>query len=180
GRLGRNRLKAIGLSILVTIGLWFFFIFLNTNPALSWELIFGAASQAPGAGSSISYFISMTIAALAFGCLTYLFCRIYSRDIGKPEPEVDKFFTLLKTPIDVEKEVGDERETATVYPFVGIIVMLLAVMTLALLLFPAGRANPVINIVLAIILVLIGLGIMQGGRNVLQSINKFSADLEEK
>ena len=172
GRLGRSRLKTIVLSAAVVIGLWFFFIFFNTNQALSWEHCFGAAKQAPDSGSPLGYFISMTIAALAFGCLTFLFCRVYSREIEKPEPEVDKFFTLLKTPVDVVKEVGDDRETATVYPFVGIIVILLAVMSLALLLFPAGRANPTINIVLAIIMVLIGLLIMQGGRNVLQRIKE--------
>ena len=171
GRLGRKRPAAIALSALVTLGLWFFFIFFNTNQALSWNLVFGAAKTVPGTGSPIGYFTAMTIAVLVFGGLTYLFCRVYSRDIGKPELEVDKFFTLLKTPIDVEKEVGDERETATVYPFVGIIVILLAVMTLVLLLFPAGRTDPVINIALAIILVLIGLLIMRGGRNVLRRLN---------
>ena len=172
GRLGRSRVKAIALSAVSAIGFWFFFIFFNTNKALSWNLVFGAAQPTSGAGSPHAYFIAMTIAALAFGGLTYLFCRLYSRDIGKPEPEVDKFFTLLKTPIDVKKEVGDETETATVYPFVGIIVMGLAVMTLALLLFPAGRVSPGINISLAAILIVIGLIIIRGGKNVLRQINE--------
>jgi len=172
GRLGRSRVKAIALSAVSAIGLWFFFIFFNSNQALSWNSVFGAAQPAAGADSPHGYFIAMTIAALAFGGLTYLFCRIYSRDIGKPEPEVDKFFTLLKTPIDVKKEVGDETETATVYPFVGIIVMGLAVMTLALLLFPAGRVSPGINISLAAILIVIGLIIIRGGKNVLRQINE--------
>lgn len=172
GRLGRSRLKAIGVSAVAAIGMWFFFIFFNTNQALSWNLVFGSAQLTSSANSPPGYFIAMTITALAFGCLTYLFCRIYSRDIDKPEPEVDKFFTLLKTPIDVKKEVGDESEAATVYPFVGIIVMGLAVMTLTLLLFPAGRISPGINISLAVILIVIGLIIIRGGKNVLAKIKE--------
>ena len=72
----------------------------------------------------------------------------------------------------MEKEVGDESETATVYPFVGMIVLGLAVMTLALLAFPAGRSNPALNIALAVILASIGLLIMRGGRNILMKIRE--------
>ena len=113
----------------------------------------------------------MTIAALGFGTLNYLFCRIYSRDYNKPEPsEVSNFFNLLKTPINLAKEVGDERETNTVYPFVGIIILILAGMPLLLLLFQAGRTNPVINICLTVFLVITGLIIMKSGSNILHKI----------
>lgn len=170
GRLGRSRPAAIALSAVISVGAWFLFLFLNTNQALSWDMVFGNAKPGPDVSSPFGYFTAMTIAALAFGGLTYLFCRIYSRDIGKPESDVDDFFTLLKTPIDVAQEVGDERETATVYPFVGMIVIGLALMSLVLLLFPAGRTNPIINIALAAILIVIGLVIMQGGRNMLREL----------
>jgi len=114
----------------------------------------------------------MSVAAGAFGCLTYVFLRVYSRDLGNAEPEVDRFFALLKTPIDVEKEVGDERQTVSTYHFVGIIVLLLAVMSLALLIFPSGRAAPAVNAALFVILALIGLGIMQGGRGMLRRMKE--------
>ncbi len=172
GRLGRNRPATIAVSALVSVVLWFFFLFFNTNDALSWNIAFGNATPPPGAGSSTLYFTAMTIAALAFGVLTYLFCRIYSRDIEQPEPEVDRFFTLLKTPVDVEKEVGDETQTVTSYYFVGIIVILLAAMTLVLLIFPSGRANPVVNLILSVILVGIGFGIMRGGKGVRRKLQE--------
>ncbi|MCK4909530.1 MAG: hypothetical protein KAS70_06495 [Planctomycetes bacterium] len=176
GRLGRNRLATLALSVIVAVGLWFFFLFLNTNALISPE----ALNQALASGLNVGSFIAMTFVAIVFGVLTYMFCRIYSWDIGKPEPEVDKFFELLNTPIDVKKELGDEREVATVYPFVGIIMIGLAVATLALLIFPAGRANPAVNIALSIILVSIGLFIMRGGRRMLRDIKAMSTDPDEK
>ncbi|MCD4664290.1 MAG: hypothetical protein K8R68_03395, partial [Bacteroidales bacterium] len=131
GRLGRNRSATIALSAVISLGLWFFFIFFNTNPSLSWEHVFSAATISSEADSTTGYFIVMTITALGFGALNYLFCRIYSRDYNKPEPtEVTNFFKLLKTPINLAKEVGDERETNMVYPFVGIIILVLAAMPL--------------------------------------------------
>ena len=171
GRLGRNRSATIALSVVISLGLWFFFIFFNTNPALSWEHVFGAVIISTEADSTSGYFIVMTIAAFGFGALNYLFCRIYSRDYNKPEPaEVTNFFKLLKTPINLAKEVGDERETNTVYPFVGIIILVLAVMPLLLLLFQAGRINPVINICLTIFLIITGLIIMKSGSSILHKI----------
>jgi len=179
GRLGRSRPATLATSAFVSVALWFFFLLFNTNEALSWNIwsrqfnkgsldVFGDGIPSASAGSSMLDFIAMTIAAIAFGGLTYLFCRIYSRDIGEPEPEVDRFFVLLQTPIDVEKEVGDEQQTVTAYHFVGMIVLMLAAMTLVLLLFPSGRANPVINVILSVILAGIGFGIMQGGRGLLR------------
>ncbi|MCK5703758.1 MAG: hypothetical protein KAI29_21520, partial [Cyclobacteriaceae bacterium] len=167
GRLGRNKIATLIFSITVAVGLWFFFLFFNTNEALSWNMLFGTGQPAD---STHNYFIVMTIAALTFGYLTFLFCKLYARDLDKPEPEVDKFFALLKTPIDVKKEVGDESATATVYPFVGIIVIGLAVISLALLLFPEGRVNPGVNISLAVFLVLLGLLIMRGGKIMLREM----------
>ncbi|MCK5734593.1 MAG: hypothetical protein KAI38_10430, partial [Candidatus Latescibacteria bacterium] len=123
-------------------------------------------------GSSTLYFAAMTLAAIAFGGLMILFCRMYSRDIGEPEPEVDRFFALLQTPIDVEKEVGDEQQTVTAYHFVGMIVLMLAAMTLVLLLFPSGRANPVVNVILSVILAGIGFGIMRGARGCSEECNR--------
>ena len=180
GRLGRNRPATIAVSALVSVVLWFFFLFFNTNDALSWGIVFGNTTPPPGAGSSTLYFVAMTIAALAFGGLTYLFCRIYSRDIEQPEPEVDRFFTLLKTPVDVEKEVGDEQQTVTAYHFVGMIVLVLAAMTLVLLIFPSGRANPIVNLILSVILVGIGFGIMRGGKGFLRKIKGTNVHLEKK
>jgi Na+/proline symporter len=174
GRLGRNRLAAIIVSCFTSVGFWLFFLFFNTNQSLSWGLIFGKVKPTPYVVSSGGYFAAMCVTSLAFGCLTYLFFRIYSRDIGKPEPDVDAFFRLVKTPINAEKEVGDEKETATVYPFVGIIVLGLAFMVLVLLLFPAGRVKPVINITLAAILVVIGLSIIRGGKSLLRNIKNKS------
>ena len=169
GRLGKNRLHTIAVSILVSIGFWFFFIFLNTNDELSWSLIFGNLAATD---ISMQYFIAMTISALAFGGLNYIFCNLYSWDLDEPEPEVDKFFKLLKTPIDIEKEVGDEQQTVNAYYFVGIIVLILAAMTLVLMLFPGGNEKPVVNIVLCAILVMTGLGIMKGGKGFQEKIRK--------
>ena len=81
----------------------------------------------------------------------------------------------------MEKEVGDEQQTVTAYYFVGIIVILLAVMTLVLLLFPSGRANPIVNLVLSVILAGIGFGIMRGGKGVYRKIGESNIHvLEEK
>ena len=167
GRLGRSRPATLATSALVSVALWFFFLFFNTNEALSWGIIFGHIKP-PDGGSSTLYFAAMTLAAIVFGILIYRLFRIYSRDIGEPEPEVDRFFALLQTPIDVEKEVGDEQQTVTAYHFVGMIVLMLAAMTLVLLLFPSGRANPVVNLILSVILAGIGFGIMRGGKGLLR------------
>ncbi|MCD4656622.1 MAG: hypothetical protein K8S87_03660, partial [Planctomycetes bacterium] len=164
GRLGKNLIATIISSVFVTVGLWVFFLFMNTNPALSWDTVLGNTLVAKEAGSPILFFIAMTISAVAFGVLFYVFCRLFASDLDKPEPEVDKFFKLLKTPIDVKKEVGDESQTVTAYFFVGIIVLILAAMTLLLLLFPAGHDKPAVNLILAGILTVMGLGIMWGGR----------------
>ena len=180
GRLGRNRGAAVLLSAGVAVGFWFFFLFCNTNAALSWDIVFGDASPPAGAGIPAQYLIAMSIAAAAFGFFTYVFARIYSRDIDQPEPDVDRFFTLLKTPIDVEKEVGDEQQTASTYQFVGIIVLLLAAMSLALLLFPSGRDAPGVNLALSAILALIGFGIMRGGKGLLAKMKEAAVNPEER
>ncbi len=172
GRVGRNRLVAITLSVAVAAGFWFFFLFLNTNEMLSWSTVFSGAQPPVGDESPAHYLVAMSIAAVTFGYLTYLFARIYSRDLDEPEPEVDRFFALLKTPIDADKEVGDERQTVLAYHFVGIIVLLLALMSLALLLFPSGREAPIVNVALSIILALIGFGIMQGGKGLLRRMKE--------
>ncbi|MFH1748886.1 MAG: hypothetical protein ABIG44_17785 [Planctomycetota bacterium] len=179
GRLGRNRGAALVVSAVVAVGFWLFFLLFNTNAALSWELVFGDTQALAGAGSPANYLAAMSIAAVAFGCLTYVFSRVYSRDTGMSEPEVDRFFKLLQTPIDVEKEVGDERQTVSTYHFVGIIVLLLAAMSLALLAFPAGRAAPGVNLALSALLALIGLGIMQGGRGLLRKMKAAATSLEQ-
>ena len=64
--------------------------------------------------------------------------------------------------------MGDEQQTVTAYHFVGMIVLMLAAMTLVLLLFPSGRANPVVNVILSVILAGIGFGIMRGGKGLLR------------
>jgi Na+/proline symporter len=178
GRIGRRRLAAGVLGSLVALLMWPFFLFCNANDSVSWGLLTGSAPALPGGGSLVGYLVAMTIAALAFGGLTYLFCRIYSRGLGEPEPDVDRFFVLLKTPIDAQREVGEARQTATAYPFVGMIVLGLAVMSLALLLFPGGRARPAVNIALAVMLGLVGTGIMRGGRELLRKIEAARRDAE--
>jgi Na+/proline symporter len=175
GRLGRNRLATAATSIAVTAGMWFFFIFCNSNELISWSILMDGLQPIQDAGNPLPYFVAMTIAAIAFGVLFYVFCQLYAKNLGKPEPEVDQFFTLLNTPIDVQKEVGDERQAATVYPFVGMVVLGIAVMSLAMLLFPEGRANPTVNISLSVILVLTGLGIMRGGKAVMRKMMESSA-----
>ncbi|MCK4305640.1 MAG: hypothetical protein KAY24_15490 [Candidatus Eisenbacteria sp.] len=172
GRLGRNRMAALAMSAGVAISLWFMFLFINFNEAISWNILLGAEEPPVGAGSSAGYLVTMTVAAIAFGVLCYLFCRVYSRGIGAPEPKVDEFFILLKTPIDVKKEVGDESQTAGTYPFVGKIIIALGTMSLALLLFPAGRANPTVNVALSAVLLLIGSGIIRAGKTKLLEIRK--------
>jgi Na+/proline symporter len=179
GRLGRSRRAAVLLSGAVAVGSWFFFLFLNTNAALSWDLVFGNAGAPAGSGSPRDYFVAMCVGAAAFGYLMYVFARLYGRDVDAPEPEVDRFFKLLKTPIDAEKEVGDEQQTVSAYHFVGMIVLLLAGMSLALLLFPAGRGAPGVNLVLAALLVLIGLGIMRGGKGLQRRMKKAAIVPEE-
>ncbi len=179
GYLCRSRLTAVALSAVVSAGMWFFFLFFNNNELISWGILSGAVTPPADSGSPVGYFVAMTIAAIVFGILFYIFCRLYSRDLDKPEPEVDEFFKLLDTPIDVKKEVGEETQTATAYPFVGMIVLLLAVMSLALLIFPAGRTNPIVNILLTVILTVIGLVIMRGGRELLRKIKESRLSAEE-
>jgi len=179
GRLGRNHAAAAALSVSVAVGAWFFFLFLNKNPALSWDTVFGGAAPPIDSGSPGHFVIAMTIAAAAFGGLTYFFCRLYSRDIGKPDPGVDEFFELLKKPIDVEKEVGDESQTGVTYYFVGIIVLFLAFISLALLIFPSARTEPAINIGLSVILLGLGLVIMRGGKGIMAEIRKRAASVSK-
>ncbi len=180
GRLGRNKLTSIAVAVIVAVGMWFFSIFCNANELISWGILTGAAQPPADAGSPNGYFVAMAIGAVAFGVLFYIFSQIYSRDLDQPEPEVDEFFELLKKPIDVKKEVGEEIQTATAYPFVGMIVILLAVLSLALLLFPDGRVNPWVNIILSAILIVIGLGIMRGGKELMRKIMEARANPEAK
>ncbi len=172
GRLGRRWPATIVASTAAGVGLWFFFRHLHTNAVLD------GAAPAEGSPGPGDYELAMAFASVAFGLLFCLFCRLYGRHLDEPEADVDEFFRLLEKPIDVAKEVGGERETAGVYPFVGVIVLGLAVMSLALLLFPAGRSHPAVNVSLAGILTLVGLAIMRGGRQVLREIREARAKRE--
>lgn len=179
GRFARNKLATISLSALISVAMWFFFIFVNGNDLISWGILTGSVTPDPELGSPSGYLAMMHIAALAFGYLFYLFCNIYNRDLDKPEPEVDEFFRLLKTPIDADKEVGPPHQTATVYPFVGMIVIGLAAMSLLMLLFPDGRSNPPVNIILSAMLIAVGVGIMQGGKGLAQKIKESTKSQED-
>ena len=74
------------------------------------------------------------------------------------------------------KEVGDERESASVYPFVGIILMFLATAFLALLAFPSGRESPVVNLSLAFLTIIVGTVLFIAGKKVGRNIDRGNPD----
>ena len=142
----KSKMQALFANSCIGILLGLFYMTFNDNPNLSWNHI-GNAFQHGIAGFFASAFFWLWASVLAYIALGHYFTKLYARDVGAPQPEVDEFFKRLKTPVDAEKEVlKDGIKEFNVFPLVGTISIILAAVSLLLLIIPSSRSNLWINI----------------------------------
>ncbi|MBN1543269.1 hypothetical protein JW992_14100 [candidate division KSB1 bacterium] len=137
-----------------------FFLF-NENPQLDGV---AAISWLSGQTQFFTPSFWALLAACGLGFLLCGFARYSANDINEPRTELEEFFTRLNTPIDVEKEVLKGRKETSVFPLVGVVSILFAVLSLLVLIAPVARGSIGINLGISAILFLIGAGLILAGR----------------
>lgn len=154
----KDRRHALAGSVGLGALLWVFFLSVNMNSNLSFEMIGTVLSS--GLVSFLgSAFFWVTFGAIAFILLSYKFSGIYARDLTDSQENVKTFFKKMDTPIDFEKEVLSRgAKEANVFPLIGGVSMTLSVLSLLVLIAPVARESIGINIAVSAILFVIGLG----------------------
>jgi hypothetical protein len=155
----KNRIKAIGASIILGLFWWLYFMLFNHNDHLSF-------AQIPaGAAFFGSAFFWVTMAAVGLMLLSWQFSRLYARDLQSDQSGVKAFFKQMDTPIDVEKEVMSRGvKEVNIFPLVGGISVGLSLLTLLLLLVPGSGDQLFVNLSVSGILFLIGAAMLLTGR----------------
>jgi Na+/proline symporter len=153
----RDKLRGLFANIGLGIFLWLFFMTVNTNPNLSLDTM-GSVFSSGVLGILGSSHFWLLIAAIAITTLAHLFSKLYATDLQADQSEVTAFFEKLETPVDVQKEVIERgAKEANIFPLVGGIAMGLALLSLLLMLAPAGRTSIGVNLAVSSILFVIGL-----------------------
>jgi uncharacterized sodium:solute symporter family permease YidK len=154
GRLyNKRRSFAVIMSGVVGLVLWLFSMGVNSNPNLS----FGALATVTADSLWTSPVFWVTIVAVAYAVIVLFFSRLYAREQHQAQPELERFFKKMDTPVDVQKEVlsGGAKET-NIFPLVGSIAMGFSALTIIVLISPAARTHPWINIAISAMLFVIG------------------------
>lgn len=162
--LGRLQLRSRARAAIINAGmamvLLLFFISVNSNPNLSFDS-FSRLGQDGLSGLLSSSLFLTCLATGAILLLSQVFMKLYARDLLADQSGVDAFFQMLATPVDLEKEVGDDRaENKKAMQLTGWIAVGLSLMSLVMLLFPEGRSHIAINLAVFILLALTGGGML--------------------
>ncbi len=154
GRLYNKRpFYAVLMSGMVGLVLWLFSMGVNSNPDLSFDAL--ATMTATSLWTSAVFWVAVT--AVACALISLFFSRLYAREQHQAQPELEHFFKKMDTPVDVQKEVlsGGAKET-NIFPLVGSIAMGFSALTIMVLISPAARSHPWINIAISAMLFVIG------------------------
>ncbi len=158
----RGRIAALAANAGLGAGLFAFFLLVNNNPELSFTRLMGQGDGGATFGSPLFLAILATIGIFA---ISQFFTGLYAKDLAGEQNEVDEFFELLATPIDVAKEVGHSTaEAAMARQLVGRIALGLSLISLLILLFPEGRGHIGVNLSIFGLLAAIGGAMVFSGR----------------
>lgn len=155
-----RRIYALVFSLVLSIGLYIFFLIANNNPSL----VPGTMSVMLRAGAReflLSAHFWLLLSAVAFIVLTFRFAGLFGRDLKSSQEDVSAFFEKLDRPIDVAKEVvsAGARES-NIFPLVGWMSIALGAMSLLILVAPVARTNIGVNLGISGLLFLFGLGMI--------------------
>jgi solute:Na+ symporter, SSS family len=168
----KNKLHALFVNVSVALVLWFCFIRFNSNPDFGSIHIFFNEGLIR---FLLTPFFWIFMSAIAFFMLSHFFTKMYAKDLSSSQEKVYEFFKKLETPIDVEKEVLSRgAKEVSVFPIVGGMAMIMAVLSLIILLFPSARTNIGVNLAFSGILCIFGLILFLSKRFQKFRTNKYS------
>ena len=161
GRLHNIRRSfAVGLSLLLSVVVYLFFLIANNNPGLSPGTL-AAVLQAGVTELPLSAHFWLLLSGVAFFLLSVKFAALFGRDLRTSQHEVIAFFEKLGKPVDVAKEVmaAGAREK-NIFPLVGWMSVGLGVLSLAILVAPVARTNIGVNLGISGLLLVMGLAMI--------------------